>query len=106
MTDVVNTRHLSTIDRDQTLYVGRGSPWGNQYPIIPGNPHANRDNVIQNYLRWVLQMNEDIRKEWDRPVARALQRGMKLRCFCAPEDCHAMILAAFARADHNLDPLS
>lgn len=61
-----------------SVYVGRGSPWGNPYKISDG---WTREQAIALFERDVLP-TLDLR-----PL-----RGMDLVCFCWPKACHADIL--------------
>jgi hypothetical protein len=100
MMDVINIR-TDGRPRTQYLYVGRGSTWGNKYKITR---YQNRQEVLHRFLITIISMSDDERKAWLKGVAEALRQGKPLGCYCAPEDCHAMILAAYARHHYNLDP--
>ena len=62
------------------IYVGRGSPWGNIYPI---NSLTTRAEAIKQYIEYARErlVNEP---EWLKPLT-----GLNLVCFCKPLDCHA-----------------
>ena len=60
------------------VYVGRGSKWGNPYPI---DFHRDRKQAIELFRRNVLPyLNVE-------PL-----RGKDLVCHCAPLPCHAELL--------------
>lgn len=80
-TPVVNRHHKSEF----TVYIGRGSVWGNPYPIENGN----REQVIRRYEDYLRGNSQLLAKVAD-------LHGEILGCFCSPSVCHGDILAAFA----------
>ena len=73
-----------------TVYIGRGSPWGN--PFVIGK-HGDRDEVCDRFEREVLP-GLDVE-----PL-----RGKDLGCYCAPLRCHGdSILRKLAETAGN-DP--
>lgn len=60
--------------------------WGNPYPI---NDSQNRQYVIKQYLQNLWQSPDKIDRLHE-------LTGTMLVCYCAPDDCHCDILAAFA----------
>lgn len=76
------------------VYIGRGSPLGNPFPIEGAN---TRDIVIEKYQDWLNQKIKDcdptVCDELNRLVNIAHQTGhLKLKCFCAPQRCHGDII--------------
>ncbi len=57
-----------------SVYIGRGSPWGNPFKI---GEHGDRNEVCDRFEREVLP-TLDVSK----------LRGKDLVCFCAPYRCH------------------
>ena len=90
MTTTVVNRHRLTLRRKSDIYIGRGSPWGNPYPI---GKDGTRAEVIKKYRAWITS---------DDRVAVALRRnlrvlrGHRLICYCAPAACHGDVLAELA----------
>lgn len=80
-TTVVNRHHKIPYD----VYVGRGTPWGNPYPVSEGS----RESVIRRYEEY-LRKNGELISQLDE------LQGLVLACSCAPRPCHGDILAAFA----------
>lgn len=79
-TAVVNRHHKIPYD----VYVGRGTPWGNPYPLSEGG----REAVIRRYEEY-LRGNAEL-------IGRLPElQGKVLGCSCAPQPCHGDILAAF-----------
>nr|WP_319536142.1 DUF4326 domain-containing protein [uncultured Vibrio sp.] len=77
------------INTDKYEYIGRGSPWGNPYPI--GVDGDDRDEVLRKY-----------RYDFDRDNFLNVTKedmlqlmGKRLGCFCKPDDCHGDIIAEF-----------
>jgi hypothetical protein len=97
---VLNLRHDPLAD---AVYVGRavasrslaGSDFANPYRV---DVDGTREEVIERYRSWLLGRPELL----DR--LREL-RGRRLACWCAPEPCHADVLAELVDADALLDEL-
>lgn len=96
-----------------TVYVGRGSHWGNHCVVTPKGKHGHYDVEIKNqsgqvvgfvgqstgiesarrlavdtYLRWLASQTEMWLVGYLRPL-----RGKNLACWCPPDHpCHADIL--------------
>lgn len=82
VTQVVNVRRHGDYD----VYVGRPSKWGNPFAI---GRDGTREQVIERYRAWVVQQPELM-------ASLGELRGMVLGCWCAPEPCHASVLAELA----------
>jgi hypothetical protein len=80
-------RHHGTPPRD-AVYVGRGTPLGNPFPI---DGERTRDQAVEAYANWL-----DVRlAERDPRVLTALlglHEDSKLLCCCAPARCHAEVI--------------
>ncbi|EOK5705063.1 DUF4326 domain-containing protein [Vibrio fluvialis] len=74
---------------DKFEYIGRGSPWGNPYPI--GVDGDDRCEVLRKY-KYDFDHNNflNITKE---DMLRL--SGKRLGCFCKPFDCHGDIIADY-----------
>ena len=83
---VVNVRHH---DVKYDVYVGRPSKWGNPF-LMPRD--GNREQVVEKYRIWI-NTNDELRGQ----IVKEL-RGKVLGCWCAPQACHADILAEIANA--------
>lgn len=57
-----------------SVYIGRGSPWGNPYPITATQ---TRDQVCDEFERVILPT-----------LDVSSLRGKDLICFCKPARCH------------------
>jgi hypothetical protein len=85
------------------VYVGRavprlgltGSPFANPFKI---GPDGGRSDVIQRYRSWILGRPDLLGRLHE-------LRGRPLACWCAPEACHADVIAALVDADEILREL-
>ena len=68
------------------VYVGRPTQWGNPYVI---GVDGTRDQVIAKYRGWLLRNPQLL-------AQLPTLRGKVLACWCAPEACHADVLAELA----------
>ena len=92
-------------DKKAGTYVGRkmpgrfptGSRFGNPFPLSPRWTQADREECAARYLLHALSKSA-IRNELPR------LRGEKLWCWCAPELCHAHVLAVLANELPGPDP--
>ena len=75
-TIVVNVR------RDKyDVYIGRGSKWGNPFPMKSECDRAYVIDLYEDYAR------DRFTKEDLRPLV-----GMRLGCYCRPKICHGDVL--------------
>jgi hypothetical protein len=74
-----------------TVYIGRGSKWGNPFRI---GPDGDRAAVIAKYACWLRDQHH---------LLRALDelRGHDLVCWCAPLPCHGDLLLWLANATRD-----
>ena len=74
------------------VYVGRPSPYGNPYIV---GTDGDREEVIHKFREYFMG-NKELQ-------ARALKecRGKKLGCWCAPQSCHADVIAEFVNTYYN-----
>lgn len=72
----------------KTIYIGRGSPLGNPYPITKEHP---RLEVIAKYREYLTICLLD-----DNPVIinglKQIKSESQLMCFCAPAPCHGEVI--------------
>ena len=89
MAQVVNVK---TATRGKnTVYIGRGSPWGNPYKI---GQHGNREQVIALFEKHTLPY-----------LDLSALVGKDLACYCAPQRCHGhSILKEIARRAEQAKP--
>ena len=83
MPKVYNKHHRNA--HPGSVYIGRGSKWGNPYVI---GYDGDRAEVIQKY---VVNMPTELMTD-----AAVELRGKDLVCFCAPLACHGDILLKIA----------
>jgi hypothetical protein len=95
---VENKRNTSKIPLDvQQIYIGRGSPLGNPFPI---NPKQDRDKVCEMYSEYFHTQMKDkqspVYKEMAR-IWRIVRTGQKIAliCYCSPHRCHGDSLKEF-----------
>ena len=77
------------------IYVGRPTQWGN--PFVIGRD-GDRKTVIEKYRRWLWKRMQDGRIDPDQLAALA---GKDLVCHCAPQPCHAEVLARAAQWERD-----
>lgn len=75
------------------IYIGRGSLWGNPFPIDTRVMSADesRRHVIVQYEKHLLRTPRLL-------AAVAGLHSKTLQCFCAPKPCHGHVLAHYADA--------
>lgn len=75
------------------VYVGRPSPFGN--PFVPHSP-GERLTVIEQYRQWFIR-----KLKADATFAAQVDelRGKRLGCHCAPQPCHAAVIAAYLNGE-------
>ncbi len=91
---VVETALVVNKDRgdDFDVYIGRGTPWGNPYPVGKLDGQYERDESIALYKTHFeknILANPSLRK------GLLGLRGMRLACHCKPLACHGDIIAGY-----------
>jgi Domain of unknown function (DUF4326) len=83
---ILNARDVGTASTADRKYVGRPTKWGN--PFIIGR-HGDCKTVIAKHRAWIVQQPA---------LMAALHelRAKHLVCWCAPDDCHAVMLRDLA----------
>lgn len=72
------------------VYIGRGSPWGNPFPITPENDRDDVCDAFLSYLENDPELFESVKREL---------RGKDLVCFCKPLRCHGDDLLRIANEE-------
>lgn len=82
MTKPVKPTVINKYAGGMTLYIGRGSKWGN--PFVLGKD-GNREAVIAKYRAYIAKQPE---------LLDSLHElsGQTLGCFCKPKPCHGDVL--------------
>ena len=81
-------------DKDEPfdVYIGRGTPWGNPFPIGKGGVGDTREEVIQKYKEY---FEHELLTDPERKKALLSLRGYRLACHCKPLACHGDIIASY-----------
>ena len=80
---VVNIRRDPNTPGVPRVYIGRGSPYGNPFPMR-NKSDEERQEVIDAYEQYARQVFE--------PEDLAPLIGKELGCFCKPKACHGDVL--------------
>lgn len=84
--------------KPSTIYIGRGSLWGNPFPVTPS---AGREQVIEQFrqvrLPELVHLPEFLAMEQEHLAGRFV----RLDCHCAPLHCHGDTIAEYIRAKTN-----
>lgn len=85
------------------VYIGRGSSWGNPWPIGPR--YGSRNDVCDRFEAYMAEKWEAGQLDLE---ALAALHGKDLVCFCAPHRCHGETIQKYANLAYdklNNDPL-
>lgn len=74
------------------VYIGRGSPWGNPFPIEHITDGATREEVIEKYATY---MRKEFLSTPEKLKGLLSLKGMRLGCHCKPLACHGDVIADF-----------
>jgi hypothetical protein len=88
LTTVKNKDRLEEYD----VYIGRGSPWGNPFPIKHGPGGDTREDVIRKFRAY---FEDEILSNPEKKSQLLSLRGYRLGCHCKPEACHGDVIAEF-----------
>lgn len=81
---------LTDVIPADTVYIGRGSPWGNIFKV---GEHGTESEIAHKYINWLQGQPELI------ATAKQELRGKHLACFCVPDLCHGLLLLEIANND-------
>ncbi len=86
-------------DKDEPfdVYIGRGTPWGNPFPIGKGGVGDTREDVIKKYNTY---FEQELLTNPEKRKALLSLRGYRLACHCKPLACHGDVIANYL---NNLD---
>ena len=93
---VLNLRHRETeaaINAGRAVRVDRRTEWGNPFPLPRPATKEERNEAIERYRDYLAASIDAGRVD---PQRLARLAGRQLACHCAPEACHAEVLAAAA----------
>lgn len=74
------------------IYIGRGTPWGNPYPVGAQEGQFSRDEAVRLY-RDDFFKRLDAEPDFRKGVLG--MRGYRLGCFCKPLSCHGDVIAEY-----------
>jgi len=84
---IVVNKYKSSYD----VYIGRGSIWGNPYPMQNKSPEE-RNRVISLYREHLLKQIQS--REITLEQLKGL-KGKRLGCYCKPLACHGDVISDF-----------
>jgi len=93
---------IGRLRRDRGISVARPTVLGN--PFVRGED-GTREEVVAKYREFFaveLRRNQAVRAAGDRIVEQARKGDVTLLCWCAPEVCHAEVIAEEVR--RRLEP--
>lgn len=74
------------------VYIGRGTPWGNPYPIGKGGIGDTREDVIKKYKEY---FETELLTDPEKRKSLLSLRGYRLACHCKPLACHGDVIAEY-----------
>lgn len=80
------------------IYIGRGTIWGNPYPIGIGGTGDDREDVIRKYKEY---FHTEILRDPEKKKRLLSLKGYKLGCHCKPLACHGDIIAEYLNSDDS-----
>ena len=80
-----------------TIYIGRGSPLGNPFPITKELPRLEAIAKYKVYLIQRILSDNDITIN----ALRSLKEDSKLLCFCKPAPCHGDVIKEIWEEIHS-----
>ncbi|USX25528.1 DUF4326 domain-containing protein [Oxalobacteraceae bacterium OTU3CINTB1] len=90
-------------DEPYDVYIGRGTPWGNPFPIGKGGVGDTREDVIRKYKEY---FEKELLTDPERKKALLSLKGYRLACHCKPLACHGDVIASYLNSLDDLDDAS
>lgn len=99
ITKVRNKNHNEEFD----VYIGRGTLWGNPFPIEHETDRFKRKVVIEKYKEYFIK--EIVSKPEKLKLLLTL-KGLRLGCHCSPLPCHGDVIADYLNSleDELVEP--
>lgn len=94
VTEVVNKDRGDDFD----VYIGRGSMWGNPFPVGKQDGQYERDESIALFKQ---HFEKNILTDAGKRRGLLGLRGLRIACHCKPLACHGDVIAAYL---NELDP--
>lgn len=88
---------------DFDIYIGRGTPWGNPYPVGVGDGKFSREEAIRRYKD---HFEKNILGDPEKRKGLLSLRGYRLGCHCKPFACHGDIIAGYLNNLNSAESLS
>ena len=88
ITKVKNKNHNEEFD----VYIGRGTLWGNPFPMEQETDKFKRNVVIEKYK---IFFKEEIVSDPKKLKLLLTLKGLRLGCHCSPLPCHGDVIANF-----------
>lgn len=89
---VLNRRYNEPTD--ETVYIGRGSPYGNMFSHLENTKAthsvSSREEALKAYEDFFLDLPIEEREKIQNEL-----KGKDLECFCSPNPCHGDILTKY-----------
>lgn len=81
-------------DREEPfdVYIGRGSPWGNPFPVGVGEGKYSREEAIEKFKA---HFEQEVLSDPSKVKALKGMRGLTLGCHCKPLACHGDVIAKY-----------
>lgn len=107
-TIVRNVRN--TRKSNETVYIGRGSIWGNPFTHLPlSRTQATvqvrtREEAVEAYKAWLGgTCYTDLEQERRQSILNCIHllKGKTLLCYCYPQACHGDVLAEMADEEES-----
>lgn len=83
------------------IYIGRGSVFGNPWPIDETNPERTRDKVCdlyEEYFHQKIANDPEFKQKVDDLVMASLYTPITLGCYCVPHRCHGETIKRYIDA--------
>lgn len=87
-------------DEPYDIYIGRGTPWGNPFPMGMQGMGDTREDVINKYREYFVT---EILADGDKRRKLMSLRGYRLGCHCKPLACHGDIIAEYLNSQEPCD---
>lgn len=91
--ELTGIRVINRYKEPEDIYIGRGSPLGNPYPI---GDNTTREQVIEKYKDYLMDQiskgNQSIINALNNIKTQSAYKEVKLGCFCKPKSCHGDVI--------------
>lgn len=96
----IGNKYRPETQKGKSIYCGRGSPWGNPYPITSTDTRDVVCDKFDKYFEDRLKNDDEFKRQFKSLIEDIKQhKEVTLLCFCFPKRCHCLTIKRTVEAE-------